>query len=112
MAKRDQTIYDSVWINPNNVEDIRVSSTGDGAYVPMNPSEDFTGTGKLTFKPISTMKINYDAVYSTSNYKTYNHEIKYNPDANYQRFEWSLLNSLELRHALSNSTFYSVAGFI
>ena len=109
-GKRDQTIYDSVWINPNNVEDIRVSSTGDGAYVPMNPSEYFTGTGKLTFKPITTMKINYDAVYSTSNYKTYNHEIKYNPDANYQRFEWSLLNSLELRHALSNSTFYSLQG--
>lgn len=109
-GRRDHTIYDSVWINPNDVEDIRVSATGDGSYVPMNPSEDFNATGKLTFKPISTLKINYDAVYSNSNYKTYNHEIKYNPDANYQRFEWSLLNSLELRHALSNSTFYSVQG--
>lgn len=109
-GRRDHTIYDSVYINPNNVKDIRVSATGDGAYIPMNPSEDFTGTGKISIKPISTLKINYDLVYSKSNYRTYNHEIKYNPDANYQRFEWSLLNSLEIRHALSNTTFYSLQG--
>lgn len=109
-GRRDHTIYDSVWINPNDVEDIRVSATGDGAYVAMNPSEDFSGTAKLTVKPISTLKINYDAVYSNSDYQTYNHEIKYNPDANYQRFAWSLLNSLEVRQALSSSTFYSLQG--
>ena len=107
-GQREHTIYDSVWVNPNNVKDIRVSATGDNAVVSMNPSEDFTGTGKITVKPISTLKINYDLVYSKSYYKTYNHEIKYNPDANYQRYEWSLLNSLEVRHALSNSTFYSL----
>ncbi len=109
-GKRDHTIYDSVWVNPNNVNDIRVSSTGDGAVIPMNPSEDFSGTGKITIKPFSAFKINYDVVYSKSNYKTYNHDFKYNPDANYQRFEWSLLNSLEIRHAVSNSTFYSLQG--
>lgn len=109
-GRREHTIYDSVWVNPNNVEDIRVASTGDGAIIPMNPSEDFSGTGKITFKPFSTFKVNYDVVYSKSNYKTYNHDFKYNPDANYQRFEWSLLNSLEIRHALSNSTFYSLRG--
>ena len=109
-GEREHTIYDSVWINPNDVNDIRVSATGDNAVVAMNPSEAFTGTGKITVKPIPTLKINYDLVYSESNYKTYNHEIKYNPDANYQRFEWSMLNSLEVRHALSNSTFYSLQG--
>jgi outer membrane receptor protein involved in Fe transport len=109
-GEREHTIYDSVWINPNDVNDIRVSATGDNSVVAMNPSEAFAGTGKITVKPIPTLKINYDLVYSESNYKTYNHEIKYNPDANYQRFEWSMLNSLEVRHALSNSTFYSLQG--
>lgn len=109
-GKRDHTIYDSVWVNPNNVQDIRVAETGDGAIIPMNPSEDFSGTSKITFKPFSTFKVNYDVVYSKSNYKTYSHDFKYNPDANYQRFEWSLLNSLEIRHALSNRTFYSLRG--
>jgi outer membrane receptor protein involved in Fe transport len=107
---REHTIYDSVYINPNNVSDIRVAATGDNEIIPMNPSEDFSGTGKLTMKPMSTFKINYDIVYSKSSYKTYDHDLKYNPDANYQRFEWSLLNSLEIRHALSNRTFYSIQG--
>ena len=109
-GKREHTIYDSVYINPNDVSDIRVAATGDNAIVSMNPSEDFAGTGKITFKPFTAVKINYDVVYSKSNYKTYDHDLKYNPDANYQRFEWSLLNSLELRHALSGSTFYSIQG--
>lgn len=109
-GQRLHTIYDSVWVNPNNVNDIRVAATGDNAIIPMNPSEDFSSTGKITIKPFSAFKINYDVVYSKSNYKTYNHDFKYNPDANYQRFEWSLLNSLEIRHALNNNTFYSLQG--
>ncbi len=109
-GKRDHTIYDSVYVNPYNVKDIQVAATGDGAIVPMNPSEDFSGTGKITIKPFNSFKINYDVVYSKSRYKTYSHDFKYNPDANYQRFEWSLLNSLEIRHALSGTTFYSLQG--
>ncbi|MBE0538624.1 MAG: TonB-dependent receptor [Ignavibacterium sp.] len=109
-GKREHSIYDSIWVNPNDVQDIRVSATGDNAIIPMNPSEDFSGTGKITIKPFSAFKINYDVVYSKSNYQTYSHDYKYNPDANYHRYEWSLLNSLEIRHALSNSTFYSLQG--
>lgn len=109
-GKREHSIYDSIWVNPNDVEDIRVSATGDNQIIPMNPSEDFSGTGKFTIKPFSAFKINYDVVYSKSNYQTYSHDFKYNPDANYHRYEWSLLNSLEIRHALSNSTFYSLQG--
>jgi hypothetical protein len=42
--------------------------------------------------------------------KTYNHNYKYNPDANYKRFQWRLINSLEYRQAVNNSTFFSVKG--
>jgi outer membrane receptor protein involved in Fe transport len=107
---RQHNTWDSVYKNPSNADDIRVVSTGDGAIVPMNTSNDLNTTGKFTFKPFSTVKLNYDVVYSDSKYKTYNHDLKYNPDANYNRYEWGLLNSLELRHALSNSTFYSLKG--
>lgn len=109
-GKRVHTINDSIWVNPNNIEDIRVAATGDNSLVPMNPSEDFSGTAKITIKPFSAFKINYDVVYSNSDYKTYNHNFKYNPDASYNRYEWSLLNSLEIRHALSSNTFYSLQG--
>jgi outer membrane receptor protein involved in Fe transport len=76
----------------------------------MNPSKDYTATGKLTIKPFQAFKINYDAVYSNSEWQSYNHDYKYNPDANYNRYEWGLINSLELRHALSGNTFYSLLG--
>lgn len=101
---------DTVYKNPNNPNDISVYSSGDGRIIPMSTSKEYNATVKLTYKPISTMKINYDLIYSTSNYQNYNHDYKYNPDANYNNYEWGLLNSLEFRHALSNSTFYTLRG--
>lgn len=109
-GQRQHTIYDSVYRNPNNPNDIKLSMTGDNAFVPMNPSKDLNLTGKFTFKPMTTLKINYDIVYSNSNYKTYNHELKYNPDANYNRYEWGLINSLEIRQTIGSNTFYSLKG--
>ncbi len=99
---------DTIYKNPNDPNDIRVFSSGDGKTVSLNPSIDYNGTIKLTFKPFSTMKINYDLIYSTSKYKIYDHNYKYNPDAVPTRYDWGLLNALEFRHALSNSTFYTV----
>lgn len=105
---RQHTIYDSVLKNPMDADDIKISSTGDGKTVSMNWSTDFNSTGKLTYKPFSTMKINYDVVYSGSRYQSYNHNLKYTPDANPTTRTWGLLNSFELRHTITNSTFYSV----
>lgn len=101
---------DSVYKNPDNPNDIRVFSSGDGSIVPMNTNKDYSATAKLTFKPMTTMKINYDLIYSSSNYKFYTHDYKYNPDANYNNYEWGLLNSIEFRHAISNNTFYTLRG--
>lgn len=101
---------DSVYKNPLDPNDIRVFSSGDGSIVPMNTSREYNATVKLTFKPMSTMKINYDMIYSTAKYKNYSHDYKYNPDANYNNLEWGMLNSIEFRHAISNSTFYTLRG--
>jgi outer membrane receptor protein involved in Fe transport len=109
-GRRQHSIYDSVYRNINDPNDIRLALTGDNSIVSMNPSKDYTATGKLTIKPFQAFKINYDAVYSNSEWQSYNHDYKYNPDANYNRYEWGLINSLELRHALSGNTFYSLLG--
>lgn len=98
------------YIRYRNTDSMYVPATGNGDIVSMNPSIDFNGTAKVTFKPISTLKINYDMFYTDSKYQYYTHSLKYNPDANYKRFEMGLLNSLELKHVLSNSTFYSLKG--
>ena len=98
---------DSVFKNKTNPNDIRVVSTGDGKKVSMNQSKDLNTTAKLTFRPLSTLKVNYDLIYSDGEYQLYNHDFKLNPEANYNNYEWGLLNSLEIRHALNNSTFYT-----
>src|SRR5690606_8832535 len=107
---RQHTIYDSVSKDLQNPNIIYLSQSGDNKIVPMNSGEDINATAKLTFKPASTIKINYDAIYSNSEFQIYNHNYKYNPEANYNRYEWGLINSLELRHAVSNTTFYSLKG--
>ncbi|MFA3783467.1 TonB-dependent receptor domain-containing protein [Melioribacteraceae bacterium 4301-Me] len=107
---REHNPWDSVYVKPGSATDITVVSTGDGKAVPMNFSKDFNSTAKLTIKPASTIKINYDVVYSKSKYQNYSHDFKFNPDANYNNYAWGLLNSLEIRHAISSSTFYSLKG--
>lgn len=107
-GKREHNPWDSVFINQYNPNDIRIASSGDNAIVPMNPSFSYSLTGKLTFKPIATVKINYDFIYSKSRYSSYSHEFRFNPDANYNNYDWGMTNALDIRHAISGSTFYSV----
>ncbi|MFH0734489.1 MAG: TonB-dependent receptor [bacterium] len=109
-GKREQLPTDSAWKNPADSRDIRVSSSGDGKIIAMDAGESFSSTGKITYQPFSTLKINYDFLFSTYDQQYYNHDMKYNPDANLNNYEWGLLNSLEIRHALSNSTFYTLQG--
>jgi outer membrane receptor protein involved in Fe transport len=106
---RQHLPHDSASRDPNTQE-LRIAATGDNKIIPMNTSRDISGTGKLTFKPFSTVKINYDVLYSNSEYQRYDHDLKYNPDANLNNFDWGLLNSVEVRHAVSNTTFYTLRG--
>ncbi len=100
----------SDYIQYLSADSISVLATGDGKTVSMNPSKDWNGNAKITIKPFSTFKINYDFLISDSKYQLYNHNLKYNPDANYHRYNTGLFNSIELRHVLNQSTFYSLKG--
>jgi outer membrane receptor protein involved in Fe transport len=107
---RQHTPFDSLSRDPLRADVLNIAQTGDNSVISMNPSIDINATAKLTFKPLPVIKINYDVIYSNSDYQSYDHDFKYNPDANYQRFQWGLINSLEYRHAVSNSTFFSLKG--
>ncbi|MBI9070740.1 MAG: TonB-dependent receptor [Melioribacteraceae bacterium] len=107
-GRREQLPSDSVWINPKNSKDIKISSNGDDKIIPMNPYEGLNTTFKLTFKPISTLKINYDLIYSDSESKSYSHTYQYNPDALGTSYSTGLLNAIDVSHALSNRTFYTL----
>lgn len=107
---RQHTVFDSLSRDPVLANVLHLAQTGDNKIVSMNPSKDLNLTAKITYKPIANIKINYDLVFSNSDYQTYSHDYKYNPDANYNRYQWGLINSLEYRHAISSSTFYSLKG--
>ncbi len=106
-GKREHNPSDYFIKDPLNPKNIQIYSTGDNKIVSMNPNSYLSSTFKLTFKPISTIKINYDVIFSNQKYKTYDYDFKYNPDALYNNYKWGLVNSLELRHALSDRTFYT-----
>lgn len=107
---RQHTVFDSLSRDPSRADVLYLAQTGDNSIISMNPNEDLNTSAKITYKPISNIKINYDVVYSNSKYQSYAHDYKYNPDANYKRFQWGIINSLEYRHAISNTTFFSLKG--
>ena len=80
----------------------------DSAYVPMNPRERIYAQGKLTYRVLSGMKLNYNYVLDNEEYKDYNQSRKLTPDNNLQRFRRGNSNTLSLNHAISNSSFYNL----
>jgi outer membrane receptor protein involved in Fe transport len=107
---REHTPDDFVSKNPMDPNDIQVVSSGDSSRVAMNPSRALSATGKLTYAPISTLKLKYDILYSNGYSQSYQHDWKYNPDGRTRGYEWGLVNALELRHALNATTYYTLRG--
>lgn len=105
---RQHTPEDYVIRNPYNPNYLRVLNSGDSSDVAMNTSVSWSTTGKLTVKPFTGVKVNYDVLLSGGESQGYSHDWKYNPDGRPTSYSWSMLNSFSISHALSNSTFYQV----
>jgi outer membrane receptor for ferrienterochelin and colicin len=88
--------------------DFYYTKNGDSAYVSMNPHERIYAQGKLTYRFLPGMKINYNYVLDKEDYKDFNHSRKLTPDNNLQRFRIGNSNTLSLNHAISNSSFYNL----
>ncbi len=97
----------SYFDNPNKWE---ITATGDGAIVPMNRSRSLNTTAKLTIRPTGMFKINYDIILSNGRSQSYSHSFKYNPDANPFYYSDGTVQTLEITHTLSSSTFYTIRG--
>jgi hypothetical protein len=79
---------------------------GDSTIVSMNWNEKFYGQGKLTYRPFSDIKINYNFIYDNVEYRDFDQSFSYNPDGDFKRFREGHTNILGLTHTLSPSTFY------
>lgn len=82
------------------------SGVGDGAIVSMNWNEKFYGQGKLTYKPFSGVKLNYNYIYDDVEFREYDHSFAFNPDGDFKKFRLGNTNILGLTHTLNQSTFY------
>jgi len=95
-------LYGREWYTPQGL-------AGDSSLVPLNPIEKYSALAKLTFRPISNLKLNYDLF--VNNYqrdKTYNHAFKYNPNGTPLQKGNGTTHILTLNHVLSPSTFYEL----
>jgi len=85
-----------------------LDTLGNGDFVPMNWSKQFSGQAKLSFKLTPRTKIAANLTSSKTDYVSYTHRFKYNPDGNYNYFRnnYSLISKLE--HAFSPSTYITL----
>ncbi len=83
-----------------------IDSTGDGKYVSMNGNNKIYAQGKLTFRPLSDVKVNLNYIIDDVKYRDYDHSFSFNPDGDYQRFRTGITNIVGITHTLSPSTFY------
>ncbi len=82
------------------------SGEGTGEIVSMNWNEKFYGQGKLTYRPFSGVKLNYNYIYDNVEYRDFDQSFSYNPDGDFKKFRVGNTNILGLTHTLSNTTFY------
>jgi outer membrane receptor protein involved in Fe transport len=87
-----------------------VRSTGDSAFVPMKFDDKLQLQGKLQFKVGRGKGIVLNGLYSSREYRDYDHNYQLNPDGDYKRFNDSYLLSASYTHVFSNSTFLDVLG--
>ena len=85
-----------------------IQSTGDSSLVPMNWSEKMYYHGKLTWKAMDKITVNYNSIYDSEDWQSYDHGFAYNPYGRINRFRRSFTNSVTISHMLSNNTFYNL----
>lgn len=99
---------DSSNFNSPDPEEWYIEKTGDNKIVPMNPYNKKTGQVKLTYRPSSKIKFNYEFIINKIYYREYDHSFKYNPDGNYHNYKNGYTHLLTWNHTISSRTFYKV----
>ncbi|MDZ7625175.1 MAG: TonB-dependent receptor plug domain-containing protein [Ignavibacteriaceae bacterium] len=112
-------IYDDGYLfgerryNPNPITIVgadTLPNPGDDKVVPMNWSKNIYGQGNISFFPIQELKILLEGLYSDVDYQDYNHEYRWNPDGDVNKFARSYNLTATITHMLSSSSFYDIKG--
>lgn len=82
-------------------------SPGSDKFVAMNNNKWLSWQNKLTWQLSPVMKLRAGFNYENREYRIYNHFFKYNPDGDFERFQFGYNGSLTLDHSLNAETFYT-----
>ena len=82
-------------------------NTGDSAYVAMNPEENKSFNGKLTYG-LEKWKINYSLYWDDHWNKYYNHGYRFAPDAIKNHYRTNISNNLQISFFPTQSTFVTL----
>jgi len=81
---------------------------GDSSFVPMNWNRWYTSQNKLTYQINPSMKLRFGFNYEDREWQDYNHFYKFNPDAEFQKFQTGYNGSLTFDHTINVTTFYTL----
>lgn len=82
-------------------------NTGDGAYVPMNPSRRLSLSGKLSYT-LGILKFTYSTLWDDTWNKYYSHAFAWTPDGILNHYRTDLVQSIQMTHAPSANTFQTL----
>jgi outer membrane receptor protein involved in Fe transport len=84
------------------------TASGDGSYVPMDVSDSYNATAKLTYRLTTMLKIDYDFLIDNSESKSYSRAYRFNPYGVPTVYRTNISNSLGITHTLSGNMFYTL----
>jgi hypothetical protein len=116
----DGHLYGQRVFNPgdNPLDPLYAGPSGDEAPVSMNRQERLSLQAKLTYIISTQYKLTYGMLWDKYNYRdfinddlihSHSHDFKYNPDGDYQRHKKGYNHSLNFKHILNPTTFYTVS---
>ncbi len=95
-------LYGRNWFTPRG-------TPGDSSLVPMNPNRRLSTQAKLTWKPVTNIKLNYNVFWRDwENDLTWSKNYKYVPHSRPQQFGGGMSHIFSLNHVLSPKTFYEL----
>lgn len=83
--------------------------SGDSSLVNMNPYEKLNGQLKLTWRPISGVKISANGIFGGEEFQNYNHSAQFMPQFSREEYTRNYSAYLKGTHTLSSNTYYDVS---
>ncbi len=76
--------------------------------VPMNWRDRLTTNFKITFKPVTKIKIRLSYMTSDETYENFSHDLQYVPESNVENYDVGRNLTLGITHTLSQRSFYEL----